>query len=114
MGGCELMFQLYLQEYFQRSYCMSRIPAIIPVSDLRKDAAQALGMVRESTEPIVITQRGRAAAVLLSIDAYETATRELQMLRLLAAGDAEMAAGEGRDLEDVLAAGEALLLRGRA
>ena len=49
---------------------MPTVPDIIPITDLRQDAAAALKRVRASTQPVVITQRGRAAAVMLSVEAY--------------------------------------------
>ncbi len=36
-----------------------KVPTIIPITDLRQDAATVLRQVRDSKEPIVITQRGR-------------------------------------------------------
>lgn len=82
---------------------MTRVPPIIPITDLRQDAARALDQVRKSRTPVVITQRGRAAAVMLSLEAYEHGERERQLLRLLAAGEGEIAVGKGRDLDAVLA-----------
>jgi len=55
---------------------MRRVPDIMPVTDLRQDAAAALKRVRSSKQPLVITQRGRAAAVMLSIEAFEQAEHE--------------------------------------
>jgi prevent-host-death family protein len=63
---------------------MGKLLNIIPVSDLRQDAAKVLKRVKDSREPLVITQRGRAAAVLLSVEAYEKAERDRELLRLLA------------------------------
>ncbi|MDZ4179733.1 MAG: type II toxin-antitoxin system prevent-host-death family antitoxin, partial [Coriobacteriia bacterium] len=40
---------------------MSSLPAIIPISDLRQDAAGIIRRVAASDEPVVITQRGRAS-----------------------------------------------------
>ncbi len=88
---------------------MSALPAIIPISDLRQDAAGVIRRVVATDEPVVITQRGRASAVLVSADAYERTQYENDLLRALACGDAEMAAGLGRDAEDVLAEARALL-----
>ena len=88
---------------------MPKVPAIIPITDLRQDAAKALERVRRSPEPVVITQRGRAAAVLLSMEAYEQGERERQILRLLATGEREITKGKGRDLQAVLAAADQLL-----
>ncbi len=91
---------------------MPRVPDIMPVTDLRHNAAAALKRVRSSKQPLVITQRGRAAAVMLSIEAFERAEQERQLLRLLARGEKEIAAGEGHDLDDVLEEADALLARG--
>jgi prevent-host-death family protein len=88
---------------------MAKVPNIIPVTDLRRDAASVLRRVRSSKHPVVITQRGRAAAVLLSTEAYERAEHDLQLLRLLARGDKEIAAGKGFDLDAILADADALL-----
>ncbi len=90
---------------------MPRIPDIMPVTDLRQDAAAALKRVRSSKQPLVITQRGRAVAVMLSIEAFERAEHERQLLRLLARGEKEIAAGEGYEIDDVLREADALLAR---
>ena len=88
---------------------MAKIPAIIPVTDLRQDAAAALRRVNSTKEAVVITQRGRAAAVLLSLEAYERSEQERELLRLLVRGEQEIAAGKGYDLEEVLADADKLL-----
>ena len=46
---------------------MATVPEIIPVTALRQDAAAVLKRVQASHEPLVITQRGRAAAIMLSV-----------------------------------------------
>jgi prevent-host-death family protein len=88
---------------------MARIPEIIPVTDLRQDAAAVLKRLQTSQEPLVITQRGRAAAIMLSVDAYERGERERQILRHLVRGEQEITAGVGHDLDEVLAEADALL-----
>jgi prevent-host-death family protein len=88
---------------------MGKVLNLIPVSDLRKDAARVLKRVRDSKEPLVITQRGRAAAVMLSVEAYERSERDRELLRLLARGEKEIEAGEGYDLDSVLSEADALL-----
>ena len=62
-----------------------------------------------SREPLVITQRGRAAAVMVSMKAYEHSQHELELLRLLARGEKEIEAGKGYDLEVVLAETDSFL-----
>ena len=90
---------------------MSRIPEIVPVSDLRQDAASVLKRVRKSGDPVFITQRGRASAVILSIDAFKRGEYERRLLHALARGDKEVAAGLGHDLDAVLADADRLLER---
>lgn len=91
---------------------MGKVPTIIPITDLRQDAATVLRRVRDSKEPVVITQRGRAAAVIMSAEAYERAEHDRELLRLLARGEKEIAAGKGHSLDAVLAEADALLAKG--
>ncbi len=88
---------------------MTRMPQIVPISDLRQGAAALLKKVRESRNPVIVTQRGRPAAVLLSVEEFERREQDLELLRLLAQGEKEIAAGVGHDLEEVLADADELL-----
>lgn len=88
---------------------MAKKPVVVPVRDLREDTAAVLARVRKSARPVVITQRGRAAAVMLSAAAFERVEAERDMLRRLARGDREIARGKGRNLDAVLAEADALL-----
>jgi prevent-host-death family protein len=92
---------------------MPRVPTIVPVTDLRQDAAGVLKKVRRSRDPVVITQRGRAAAVLLSVQEYERSVYERDLLRALARGEKELQAGDGFDLDDVMAEADRLLSEDR-
>jgi len=88
---------------------MAKIPNIIPITDLRQDATSLINRVTASREPLVITQRGRAAAVMVSIEAYEHSQHELELLRLLARGEREIEVGKGYALDTVLAEADSLL-----
>jgi prevent-host-death family protein len=88
---------------------MGKLVGIVPVSDLRQDAAKVLKRLRDSNEPLVITQRGRAAAVMLSVEAYESSEHDRELLRLLARGEKEIQAGAGYDLDSVLSEADAIL-----
>lgn len=80
---------------------------IIPVSDLQRQTAQILNDVNESSEPVVITQRGRASAVIVSakryaeielqLDAYD----DLELERLIALGENDVASGNTMTLDEV-------------
>lgn len=88
---------------------MTKIPNIIPITDLRQDATSLIKRVTASKEPLVITQRGRAAAVMVSMETYEHSQHELEILRILARGEREIEAGKGYDLNAVLAEADSLL-----
>ncbi len=90
---------------------MGKLPNIIPVSDLRQDAAKLLKQLRNNKEPLIITQRGRATAVIIGVDAYEKSEHEKELLLLLAKGDREIKIGEGYDLDTVFAEADALLAK---
>jgi prevent-host-death family protein len=88
---------------------MGAVPNIVPISELRQDASAILKRASASGEPVFITQRGRASAVLVSVGAYERSQHDFEILRLLARGEADIEAGVGYDLETVMAEADALL-----
>jgi len=81
---------------------MPRAPKIIPISDLRQNASAVVKNVSSSREPVFITQRGMAAAVMVSMEVYKNAQHEIDILHLLARGEKEIATGTGYELDDVL------------
>lgn len=92
---------------------MVKVPKLIPITDLRQDSSAVLETVRNSREPLIITQRGRAAAVMLSVEEYERSENERQILELLARGEKEIAAGKGFSLGAVLADADTILNQDR-
>lgn len=81
---------------------------IIPISDLQTKAKQYVEQVKETDQPVVITQRGRAAAVLVSYEAYEglLATRDEMSYpdwnRRLKRAQRESKEGKGMALDEYL------------
>ena len=90
---------------------MARVSATIPLSQFQQDPFTAVKRVRRSKRPLFVTERGKAAAVLLSIDVFEKGEQEREILKLLARGEREIAAGKGYDLDRVLAEADALLAK---
>jgi prevent-host-death family protein len=82
---------------------------IIPITDLQRQSSQIVNELSKSDEPVVITQRGRAAAVLLSAERYsrieEDLNRldELEMLHLVERGLEDFAAGRTLSQKEVRA-----------
>ncbi len=81
---------------------MPTIPKIIPISDLRQNASDVLKIISSSGEPVFITQRGRATAVMVSMEVYESSQHAMDILHLLAKGEKEIEGGDGHKLDDVL------------
>jgi PHD/YefM family antitoxin component YafN of YafNO toxin-antitoxin module len=90
---------------------ISKPPDVIPLSDLASAAASVLSRLRQSGTPTVLTEDGRAAAVLIEIEAFRRAESEHEILALLARGEKEIAEGIGYDLDEILAEADALLGR---
>ena len=53
---------------------------IKPVSDFRANAAEMIEQVKSSGRPLVLTQRGESAAVLLDVAVYSELIEELELL----------------------------------
>lgn len=90
---------------------MGTFPRIIPISDLRQDAAGIIKEMGDSRDPVVITQRGRATAVLVSARAYQETQRELEILKMLARSKPEIEQGATHDMASVLAEADEILKR---
>jgi prevent-host-death family protein len=84
---------------------------IQPVSDFRANASALLQQVRDSGRPLVLTQRGRGAAVLLDIRSYQKLIEEIEELRDVHRGLADVASGRLVDHDDVVARVEARLAK---
>jgi antitoxin YefM len=68
---------------------------IRPVSDFRADAAGLLARARQTQRALVLTQRGRTAAVVLDVAAYQRLIDELELLRDLQTATQQLAEGQG-------------------
>lgn len=82
-----------------------------PLSAFRANAAGFLDQVRSTKRPLVLTQHGRSAAVLLDVDEYEALVEELGIIRDIRQAKAELARGGGIPHEQVAAELRARLKR---
>ena len=69
--------------------------AVQPVTILKSKSAQLINRVRETRQPVVITQNGKATAVLQDVRTFEEQQQALLLLKFLAQGDAELKDGKG-------------------
>ena len=76
---------------------------IKPISYLKANAAEVLTDLAERREPLVITQNGEARAVLQDVASFEETQEMLAMLKVLALGNQDVAAGRVKPAADVVA-----------
>ena len=84
-----------------------RTEDIHPVSEHRTHLTDHLRHVQETGRPMVITQKGRAAGVLLSPAAYDELVKQAELaqdIQAIRAGLQEMRDGKGVDARDALRA----------
>ena len=68
---------------------------IQPLSTFRANVASFVDQVRQSRRPLVLTQHGQSAAVLLGAADYEALIEELEVLRDITLSERELAEGKG-------------------
>ena len=72
---------------------------IKPISYLKAHSADVIRELGEGAPPLVITQNGEAKAVLQDVGSYEATQEALALLKLLALGREDIAAGRVRPVE---------------
>ena len=74
---------------------------IIPVSEFKSNAAKWLRHVSTSRETLIITQKGKAAGVLLSPEAFDELTQRLRFTQAVEEGLADAENGRVSSHESV-------------
>ncbi|HZR02483.1 MAG TPA: type II toxin-antitoxin system Phd/YefM family antitoxin [Burkholderiales bacterium] len=67
---------------------------IRPVSEFRANAADLIEQLRGSGRPLILTQRGHSAAVVLDVAAYEQLLEEIELLRDVRNSEKQLATGK--------------------
>jgi len=87
----------YLLKY-ARMYGMSKLRLdedIKPVTEFRANAATLIEQIRATGRPLVLTQRGYSAAVVVDVREYERLLDELELLRDIQIAERQLADGQG-------------------
>jgi len=66
-----------------------------PISEFRANAASLVQQVQRTRRPLVITQQGRSAAVLLAVSEYWKLLAKLELLQDIQTGEEQIDRGEG-------------------
>ena len=68
---------------------------VMPLSEFRAKATAFVKQVRDTKRPMVITQNGRSAAVLLDVSEYEELLAKLELLQDIQQAEAQICEGKG-------------------
>ena len=64
--------------------------AVVPISYAKAHASELLSNIARDRKPVVITQNGKAQAILLDLESYEEIQESLAMLKILAQGQEDV------------------------
>lgn len=76
---------------------------IVPISEFKAQAAECLRRIAQTGQPLMITQNGKAAGVLLSPGEFDRLTERARFVSAVHEGLADADAGHLRDHEEVVA-----------
>ena len=68
---------------------------IRPLSEFRANVASYIDKVKKTKRPLVITQRGKSAAVVLDVAEYETLIEKLELLLDIQIAEQQIENGQG-------------------
>lgn len=67
--------------------------AIEPVTVLKTRSAELIRRARETRQPVIITQNGKATAVLQDVESYQRQRQALLLLKYVALGERDLRDG---------------------
>lgn len=73
-----------------------------PISYLKANAAEVLKQLTESREPMLVTQNGKARAVIQDVASYEDTQETLALLKILALGNRDVEAGKLKPIAEAV------------
>jgi antitoxin YefM len=74
---------------------------VLPVTEFRANTSAMIEQMHSTGRPVVLTQHGRSAAVLLDPRVYEDLIDEIELLRDLSISEAQIASGQVIPHEEV-------------
>jgi len=83
--------------------------SVKPISYLKAHTSEIIRNVAEGQSSYIITQHGEAKAIVQGVDEYEKTQETLALLKILALGEQEIAAGDTLPADEVFAGADELL-----
>lgn len=79
------------------------LPTLKPVTDIKRHATEIIEQLRQDRIPVLITERGREAAVLLDVGTYKGMLKRMEVLEAIANGERDFSEGRTVSHEQVVA-----------
>ncbi len=74
---------------------------VIPITELKVHTKEILRRVSQTGEPVLITQNGHSAVLIVDVAAYQKQSDKLRLLEAIARGEKEILEGKGISHEGV-------------
>ena len=78
-------------------------PRLIPVTDLKRKATEIIQALQAEREPLLITEHGSEAAILMDVASYRIQERKIELLEGIIRGQKAMTEGRIRTHDEVMA-----------
>lgn len=79
------------------------LPSLKPVTEIKRHATEIIEQLRHDRIPVLITEHGKEAAVMLDLATYKGMLNRLELLEVLAKGEQAITEGRTSTHEEVKA-----------
>ncbi|MEI6083639.1 MAG: type II toxin-antitoxin system Phd/YefM family antitoxin [Verrucomicrobiota bacterium] len=77
--------------------------SVMSISEVKANAAQLIEKMQDTHQPVVITQNGRATAIVQDMQSYEQTQESLALLKILALSQADITHGRVKPVRQAFA-----------
>lgn len=79
------------------------LPKLVPVTDIKRKATEIIEALQHEQAPLLITEHGREAAILMDVASYRMQERKIALLEGIIKGQKALAEGRTLTHEEVMA-----------
>ena len=79
------------------------LPRLVPVTDMKRKATEIIQALQREQQPLLITEHGREAAILMDVTSYRLQERKLELLEGIIRGQQALAEGRTQTQDEVMA-----------
>ena len=76
---------------------------VMPISEVKARVSELIEDLQTSRKPVIITQNGRAKAIVQDLESYEETQESLAMLKIIAQGRADVRRGRVKPMQKAFA-----------